>query len=168
MYNTLLDTNVRNNFFLCIFCQFFICKTEFSVTFCISNSSYISRFYHTFYGCLSQAGTCSTWWKVEDIVRKYICDRLSKKVFAFRLSLTCSTTPSGFAFLLTWLVRVLTLSQRLNVVSSLQDIFERNIYYLFLCVVRYVHAKFIMYHTVTWCYVLQHWWYFRPKRQGGS
>ena len=97
------------------------------------------------------------------LANTFASDSLSKKAFVFGLSLTCSTRPSRFAFLLTLLVRLLTLSQRWNV-ESFWKTFLRSLPFC-VCVVRYVQAKFIMYHPVTWCYVLQHWWLLRPKSQ---
>jgi hypothetical protein len=120
--------NVRDSIVLRTFCQVCVCKTEFSVTFCISNLLYTSTFYHTFYGRVchkhEHAARCGR--KRILSANTFVTDGLSKKVFVFGLSLTCSTTQSRFVFLLTWLVRLLTLSQRWNVISSLKDIFETN------------------------------------------
>jgi hypothetical protein len=119
---------VRDSIVLRTFCQFCNCNTEFSVTFCISNLLYISTFYHTFYGRVyhKQEHEARCGHKRILSANTFVTDGLSKKAFVFGLSLTCSTTPSRFCISPHMASSPVDLITKINVISSLKDIFEKN------------------------------------------
>ena len=91
----------------------------------------------------------------------FASDSLSKKAFAFGLSLICPKQAVKICISPHITRSPVDLIMKMKCwIFFKRHFWEENIIFFVcvcVCVVRYVQAKFIMYHPVTWCYVLQHW-----------